>query len=102
VLDCGRGEGAGLFSAISLPKAGHQMKNLTAGAEETGVARHPAGGPGVFVVDFPRRGAPRNEARFGGGIHAVFGFRWSIFGGRKSLGRSGQGDEPKVFSPRGR
>ena len=32
------------------------MKDLTAGAEEAGVARHPAGGPGVFVVDFARRG----------------------------------------------
>jgi CubicO group peptidase (beta-lactamase class C family) len=27
---------AGLFSAISLPKAGHHLKNLTTGAEETG------------------------------------------------------------------
>ena len=77
------------------------MKNLTAGAEETGVARHPARGPGVFVVHFPRRGASRDEARFGGGINAVFGFRFSVVGGRNSLGRFGQGDEAQGFQPQG-
>ena len=55
-LDRGRGEGPDLLSAISPIKAGHQMKDLTAGAEEAGVARHPARGPGVFVVHLARQG----------------------------------------------
>ena len=100
-VDHGRGKRPDLFSVISLPKAGHQLKNLTAGAEETGVARHPACSPGIFVVHFPRRGASGNETRLGGGVQAVFGFRFSVFGCWISLGRLGQGDEAQGGQPQG-
>ena len=47
-----RGEGAEPFAGISPIQAGRQLKNLPAGAEEAGVARHAPRGPGVFVVNF--------------------------------------------------
>lgn len=74
-----RGKRPGDVARIRPVEAGNEVKDFPAGAEEAGVARHSARGPGVFVVDFAG-GAAGNQPRFSGGVDEVLGSGFWVLG----------------------